>query len=453
MSDAPLATTLDAVRVRAAFPGLDDTWAFLDNAGGTFPAAPVVARVRAQLERWPVQLGATYPRSEEAAARVAAGRAAAARLVGGAPEECVFGASSTVNAGLLARALSPRLRAGDAVVVTDADHEANVGPWRKLAGRGVEVREWRLDPTTLRLRTEDLEPLLADGRVRLVAFTHASNVLGSIEDVAGPAALARERGALTCVDGVAYAPHRRVDVAALGVDFYLISLYKLFGPHLGLPFFVLDPFFFAPPRAAAMPHRMQFLLGSLRSLARNLEELGSLESQNHFFVPEGRLPQSLEPGNPPYESLAGVAGIVEHLEDVARLAGTDGADGAEDPLEVAFDAIARHEEALVEPLLAFLRGRPDVRILGEPEADRARRVAVVSFAVEGRSSRTLVEALERASLATRYGHFYAQRLVARLGLLEPDGPRAAGVVRVSLVHSNTSDEVERLVDALANALA
>ena len=406
----------DSETLRRSFPGLDPEWAFFDNAGGTFPARQVVDAVREHLERYPVQLGATYPRSVEAAARVAAGRDAAARLFGARPTECVFGASTTVNVKQLARALRAGWDDGDAVVVTDADHEANIGPWVDLEARGIELRTWRVDPETLRLDPADLEPLLADGRVRLVAFTHASNILGTITDVPAVTALARARGALTCVDGVALAPHRRVDVHALGADFYLVSLYKVFGPHIGL-------------------------------LWGRPEALAGLASQNHFFVPSDRLPQAQEPGNPCYESVAAVPGILEHLEELATGPWTGPVDEAqgEDALDRAFERIARHEEGLVERLLAYLASRPDARVIGEPSADRSRRVAVVSFVLEGRSSKDVVEALESDGIAARFGHFYAYRLLERLDLHDVDG-----VIRVSLVHTNTLEEIERLVAALEN---
>ena len=210
---------------------------------------------------------------------------------------------------------------------------------------------------------------------------------------------------MTCVDAVAYAPHRRVDVRALGVDFYFASLYKVYGPHVGVMF------------------------GRREAL---LEARGT----NHFFVAPDALPGKFEPGGVNYELVASLAGIVEYLEGVGARAGDPSIDGA-------FRAIAAHEERLVTPLLEFLVGHPSVTLVGDPSPDGARRVPTVSFTVEGRASSEIPPLLDERGVAVRYGHFYAYRLIRDLGLLDRDG-----VVRVSLVHYNSPAEVERLVEAL-----
>jgi selenocysteine lyase/cysteine desulfurase len=180
------------------------------------------------MARWPVQHGASYPLSVEAVERVAAGRAAAARLVGADADEVALGPSATVLLRRLAEALSPLWAAGDEVVVTDLDHEANIGPWRALAAQGIVVREWGLSRASAALELADLEPLL-NARTRLVAFTHCANVVGTIHDARAIVARVHAAGALACVDGVAYAPHRRVDVRALGADVYAVSLTRSSG--------------------------------------------------------------------------------------------------------------------------------------------------------------------------------------------------------------------------------
>ena len=396
---------MDLDFVRAQFPALDTPWVLMDNAGGSAPCRQVIDRVRQHLERLPFQLGASYALSVEAGEAVAAGRAAAAELVQADADEIVLGASSTVLVQQLATVLRSGWEVGDEVVVTNLDHEANVGPWAKLEATGIVVREWRVREDTLRLHPEDLEPLLGP-RTRLVAFTHCSNVVGSITDVAGAVARAKAAGALTCVDGVAYAPHRRPDVRALGVDFYLASLYKVYGPHLGLMY-------------------------GRRELLRELRH------PNHFFVSEASVPTKFEPGNVCYELAASLPGIPEYLR----------AAGGDDDLDVCFERFAEHEQALVTPLLGFLDGHPRVRLLGAADPSRATRVPTVSFTVAGRPSSELPPLLDQRSLAARFGHFYAYRLIRDLGLMERDG-----VVRVSLVHYNTPDEVARVVAALDELL-
>jgi cysteine desulfurase family protein (TIGR01976 family) len=406
---------LDLDFVRARFPALDGPWALMDSAGGSAPCRHVIERVADHMRRLPVQLGASYALSVEAREAVEAGRRAAAALVGAAPDEVVLGASSTVLAQQLATALRAGWRAGDEVVVTNLDHEANVGPWRKLERTGIAVREWRVRPGTLTLHLEDLEPLLS-GRTRLVAFTHCSNIVGTIVDVAAVAARVRAAGALSCVDGVAFAPHRRVDVKALGADFYLASLYKVYGPHLALMF-----------------GRKELLLEA--------------HSPNHVFVSETAVPTKLEPGNVNYELAASLVGITDYLAELGVHHGLGASHDGTSDLDACFAAIAAHETELVRPLLAFLEQRPGVRLLGLGAAAGTARVPTVSFTVDGRRSSEIPPACDARRVAIRYGHFYAWRLIRDLGLLERDG-----VVRVSLVHYNAPHEVARLIEALDEAL-
>jgi cysteine desulfurase family protein (TIGR01976 family) len=402
---------LDLAFIRAQFPALKTHWALMDNAGGSAPCKQVIERVRAHMERLPVQLGASYGLSVEAGQALAAGREAAARLVNAEQDEVVLGASSTVLTQQLATLLRSSWREGDEVVVTNLDHEANVGPWRRLEETGIRVREWRVRKDTLTLEPADLQPLLNE-RTRLVAFTHCSNVVGSIVDVPAVTALARAAGVLTCVDGVAFAPHRRVDVQELGVDFYLASLYKVYGPHLALMF-----------------GRKELLLQA--------------KSPNHFFVPADSVPTKLEPGNVNYELGASLLGILDYMQAFGAHHGL----GEELDLEGCFARIAEHEQQLVSPLLAFLAGHPRVRLVGSSSPDNTLRVPTVSFTVEGRRAGEIPPLLDERSLAVRFGHFYAYRLIRDLGLLELDG-----VVRVSLAHYNAPQEVARLVTALDELL-
>ena len=397
-------------QVRARFPALATEWALFDNAGGSVAAAGVIARVHDHMTRLGVQLGASHALSVEATARVVQGHRAAEQLLNADPGEVILGSSTTANLRTMAHAIAATLSPGDAIVVTDLDHESNIGAWRLVESRGVTVREWRLRPDTQALHLDDLEPLL-DARTRLVAFTHCANVVGTIHDARAIVERVHAAGALACVDGVAYAPHRAVDVKALGADLYAVSLYKVFGPHLGM------------------------LYGSRELLTR-------VQGQNHFFKGAHEIPDKLEPGNVPHELASALPGIVEHLLELDALTG-GGTGDSRTRLTRAFDAIAAHEAALLEPLLAFLRTRRGVRLLGEPSADPAKRVATVAFTVDGRHANTVTEALDRHHLAARWGHFYAYRAMTALGLHEQ-----GGVVRVSLAHYNTPAELERLVAAL-----
>jgi cysteine desulfurase family protein (TIGR01976 family) len=400
---------LDTAWVRSRFPALDPALALFDNAGGSVPARDVVDRARAYLDREMVQLGASYPRSRRATELFEAGLTAGADLVAGAQGEIVLGASTTANLSLLARAMVPLVGPGDEIVVTDLDHEANRGAWLRLATqRGATVRTWRVDRETHELTEGGLLAVLSP-RTKVVCFTHCSNVVGSLHDVRTFADRIHDAGALACVDGVAFAPHRRVDVRALGVDAYALSLYKVYGPHLGL------------------------LWVSPSLLPR-------LENQNHFFH-AGSGTTALMPGSASHELVAAIPGVTAYLRSL------DAHHGGAGTLESAFEHIARHEEALARRLLSFLRGHPRVRLIGRADASAAHRVPTITFTVEGTKSAAIPSALDERGIGIRFGHFYAPHTVEAFGL-EPDD----GVVRVSMVHYNTRAEVDRLVAALDEAL-
>lgn len=393
---------LDLDLVRAAFPALGSGFVFLDNAGGSQTLGRVADRVRDYLLTGNVQLGASYAASEAAGERVRAGVRAAATLVGtDDPGEVVIGSSTTQLVTNLTAAMARQLAPGDEIVITAADHHANIGPWLRLARQGIVIKTWPLDPDTLRLEARGLEPLL-NNRTRLVAFTHASNVLGSVHDVAALTRLVHAHGARVLVDGVAYAAHRAIDVRAWDVDYYVFSFYKVYGPHLAM-------------------------LYGKRAL------LEALDSINHEFIGND-LPYKLQPGGINYELTYGLTGLIDYLDSLGGKSR-------------AFAAMAAHEERLAEVLLGALRDRRGVHIHGESTADRSRRVPTISFSVDGVAPDAIVRAVDAHGIGIRHGHFYSQALVRALGL-EARG----GVVRVSMVHYNTVAEIERLVAALDAAL-
>jgi len=418
----PIETTIESRGVRAPFdvaaarrrfPALASGFAFFDNAGGSQVLAEVADAIRDYLLTSNVQLGASYEVSERATERVAAGVRAAATLVNADPQEIVLGGSTTQLLANLGRAMAPDLGPGDEIVVTDADHESNVGPWMRLAERGVAIRVWEVEPETQELSLDRLAGLLTE-RTRLVAMPHVSNVVGSIHPVAGAVRLAHAAGAKVLVDGVAYAPHRAIDVRAWDVDFYALSFYKVFGPH----------------NAALYGKR---------------ERLLELAGINHFFFGRDAIPAKLQPGGPTYELAAGLPPVVAYLEELGRQVSAEAPSAR--PIAAAFAAIAEHEERLAAPLLDFLAGHRGVRIVGRRAADRDGRVATVSFTIEGRRPEEVTAHLDRFAIGARHGDFYARRLVIALGLAE-----RGGVVRVSMAHYNTEDEVARAIRRLDEVL-
>lgn len=412
---------LDLDFVRSQFPalaprGAGEDWIYLDNAGGSLVLATVADRVRDYLVSTSVQLGATYGPSRLGSERVAEGVRAMAALVNAAhPAEIVLGPSTSQLLSTLARAMAEDLQPGDEIVVTNVDHEANISPWLRLAERGILIKTWKANPETLDLDLADLDRLMT-GRTRLVCFPHAANVLGTIYPVPEITRFVHERQALVCVDGVAYAPHRAVDVQAWDVDFYAFSLYKVYGPHQGL------------------------LYGKRHLLL-------DLANVNHVFIEKSYLPYKLLPGNLNFELTHGLPAIVEYLEELGRRVAPAPADTVQGRIADAFAAIAEHEERLAEPVLAYLAGKPGVRLYGVAGADRIRRVPTIGFSVDGRDSSEIPTAVDGYNIGIRYGDFHARRLIAALGLTGRNG-----LVRVSMAHYNTLDEMQRLVRALDEAI-
>lgn len=404
--------SLDLDFVRRHFPALAGDWVFFDNAGCSQILKPVVDRIAEFLYDSNVQLGASYAVSQRATARVAAGEKAMATFINAAdPAEVILGPSTSALLRMLAQCLRPTLQPGDEIVVTNADHEANISPWVELERDGIVLKTWRVNPTTLELELPDLEALLTP-RTQLVAVTHTSNVLGSIHPVRAIADLVHAQGALLCVDGVAFAPHRRVDVQALDVDFYTFSLYKVYGPHQAL-------------------------------LYGKKELLLALPGYNHFFIEDTAVPYKFQPGGSSYEMSYSLTAIPEYFEALAQHHGKTGRDS----LDQAFGLIQQHEGVLNEKLLSFLHSRPHVRIIGRDTADPTERVSTISFVVEGMTSDKIPPHLDAHQIGIRYGHFYALRLIEDLGLLPNQG-----VVRVSMVHYNTLEECDRLIEQLAGIL-
>ena len=251
-------------------------------------------------------------------------------------------------------------------------------------------------------------------RTKLVCFTHASNILGTINPVADITRFVHERGARVVVDGVAFAPHRAVEVAAWDVDFYIFSFYKVYGPHHAV-------------------------------LYGKYDQLLALPSLNHFFIGRDVVPYKLQQGNVNYELSVGCTAITDYLVELGGRTGsrTD----RRGQILAAFDAIAQQEEQLADRLLSFLRSRNSVRIIGDPSADRTRRVPTISFIAENHRSDEVVTRVDEHRIGIRYGDFYARRLIEKLGLTPQ-----AGVIRVSMVHYNTVAEVDRLVEALDQIL-
>ena len=401
---------LDLDFVRKQFPALADGFVYFDNAGGSLVLKTVADRVYDYLTTTSVQTGASYTHSQRASRRLAEARARFALLVGASrPEEIVIGPSTTVLCQNLARGLRGRLKPGDEIVVTAFDHESNIGPWRGLEASGIVIKVWGVDPQSCEIDLDALERLMTP-RTRLVAVTHTSNILGTINPIAEIARLVHAHGAEIVVDAVAYAPHRAIDVVALDVDYYVFSFYKTYGPHLAMMYGKYD-------------------------------KLLELDWLYHYFYGREMVPQKLEPGNPNYELAWGAAGVVDYLDALG------GGSGDRAAIARAFDDISAQEAALSERLLSYLRDRNDVRILGRRDSAASSRVPTISFKVDGRDAGEIVRAVDDAGVGMRHGDFHSRGLVEALG-----AAGSSGVLRVSMVHYNTVDEVDRLLARLDQVL-
>ncbi len=401
---------LDVEFVRSQFPAFGEDalkgQAFFENAGGSYTCAPVIERLTRFYRERKVQPYAPYRASELAGAEMDEARARLAAVMGVDTDEVSFGPSSTQNTYVLAQAFRQWMDPGDAIIVTNQDHEANSGPWRRLADEGIEVREWRIDPESGHLDVEALSELL-DDRVRLVCFPHCSNVIGEINPVAEITALAHAAGAFVCVDGVSYAPHGLPDVGAMGPDIYLFSSYKTYGPHQGI-----------------------------MVIRRTLGEL--LPNQAHYFN-AGTLYKRFTPAGPDHAQVAACAGMVDYFEALAAHHGVMGSTAAATGAAV-HDLMRDHEIKLLQPLLDFASTRNSVRLLGPKDAEnRAPTVAMVAQT----PGEALAERLAAHDIMAGGGDFYAVRALEGMNV-----DLTHGVLRVSFVHYTSEQEVSRLIDAL-----
>ena len=400
---------LDPARIRAQFPAFVEPslqgQAFFENAGGSYTSLAVLDKLDHYYRATKVQPYGRYPASQAAGEAMDLSFERLAQALNVTADWIHFGPSSSANTYVLGNAFAGWLKPGDVVIVTNQDHEANSGAWRRLAKMGAEIREWRIDPATGRLSLAELDKLL-DGRVKLIAAPHCSNVSGEINPIGEIAARARSIGAVTAIDGVSYAPHGLPDLAALGADIYFFSAYKVYGPHQGI-----------------MAVRPDLAL--------------SLPNQGHFFN-DNKPRYRLTPAGPDHAQIAASSGIADYLEAVAAIAGNS-VEG-ENPFRRAHAAMRAQEIALATPLLDYLRKKNSVRIIG-PD-DPALRAPTIALGL-AEPGAAVAARLARHGIMAGGGHFYAYRLLEAVGIA-PDH----GVLRLSFVHYTTPEEIQQLIAAL-----
>ena len=403
-------------KVRAAFPALavSDAGrprAYFDAPGGTQVCAPAIAAMTAHLERGTANSGGAFATSVETDALSDAAHAAVADLLGGSADEIAFGANTTSLTFAVSRALAQNWSAGDELVVTRLDHDANISPWLRVAQDcGMTVRWLDFDPATGVLDLAALPSLLGP-RTRLVAVGAASNAIGTLNDIAGIVALVRQHcEALVFVDAVQSVPHVPVDVRALGCDFLVCSPYKFFGPHQGV----------------------------LWGRAALLETIAAYKVRPARTLP---VATRFETGTPSFEAQAGVSGTIAYLEALGALVGGERAYDRATRLRIAMTACAAYERGLGERLLAGLATVPGLTLYGPPTM--AERVPTFAFTIAGHKPDAIAMALAECNIFVWSGHFYAVEVIARLGLAE-----TGGLVRAGLAHYTTEGEVDALIAAL-----
>ncbi len=412
-----MTTRFDVERCRALFPALSmlvggHPAMFLDGPGGSQVPRAVIDAVSRCLEASNANCGGVFATSVEADAMLEEAHRAAADLVGTRDAGTIaFGANMTTLTLSLARALARTWRAGDEVVVTRLDHDANITPWvLSAADAGATVRHVAFDPGDCTLDLDDLRAKLSP-RTRLVAIGGASNAVGTINPVAEIVTMAHATGARVFVDAVHLAPHALLDVEAWDCDFLCCSAYKFFGPHVGI-------------------------LYGKRDLLRSLPVYKLRPS------PE-ELPHRWETGTQNHEGIAGALAAVEYLAGWGRAsAGATG--GRRAALVAAFDAIRAHELGLSARLLARLSALRSVRVYGIVDRDRiGQRTPTFSFTHGRMTPLEVARRLAGKGIFVWSGNFYALAVTEALGL-EPNG-----LVRVGLLHYNPAEEVDRLAAALA----
>lgn len=402
--------THDRAAVRSWFPTLDSDFAFLENAGGSQVPRVVADAIRNYMLSDYVQLGAGYEQSLRATGLVdGAHRFVTTLMNAGSVGKVVLGNSTTALLHILADAYADIWSPGDEVIIAETNHEANAGPWAKLAKFGMVVKTWKVDPTTFQCSLESLSELLTD-KTKIVTFPHVSNLLGEVVDVKGITRLVHEAGAKVVADGVAYAPHRAIDVADWGVDWYAFSTYKVYGPHMA-------------------------------ALFGKHEAFAEITGPNHFFIPRESIPYKFELGSISHEGCAGLLGLGTYLQFLA-------ASEREDRRTIvrAFETMRVLELPLQISLIQYLRSKPQVRIIGLGDEGPG-SVGTISFVHERLKSSEIVAQIDSQDIGIRYGHMYAVRLCNALGI-----DLTEGVVRVSMVHYNTPEEIDRLKAALDDIL-
>ena len=411
-------TSLDIDFVRSQFPTFQDPqssqWVYMENAGGSLVPSQVTDKLMHFYTKTKVQPYGGYGPSDVAGDAMDRSHQLLAAAINAQADEVSFGPSTTQNTYVMAQAMADDLNPGDAIIVTNQDHEANIGAWRRLQNRGMKIKEWQVNPDTGLLNPDDLYSLI-DDRTKLVCFTHCSNIAATINPVKEITKVVHDAGARVVVDAVSYAPHHFADVKDLDVDFYLFSLYKTYGPHLGL-------------------------------IYGKREHMEKISNQGHFFN-QSKLGKKLTPAGPNHAEIGCAGGIIDYFDDIYfhHFGNTDVA--LRQRVEAVFTLFGEQEQQLMTPLMECLVNKPQVKVVGINSADHRLRAPTIAFYSKKMKSADIAKALIAAKVGGGQDHFYAYRLIDTLGVDLDDG-----VVRLSLLHYNSNEDVDRAVNVLDQIL-
>ncbi|MCC6299349.1 MAG: cysteine desulfurase-like protein [Anaerolineales bacterium] len=414
-------TTFDSNLVRQQFPSLDRPAIFLDNPAGTQIAKPSLDRINKYLLENNANHEGQFETSRKSDAVLHEAHAALADFLNASrPEEIIFGNNMTTLTLHISRSLARNLQAGDNLLVTRMDHDANISPWMLIAeDKGCNLLWVDIDVEDGTLDLDDFARAL-EKKPKIAAFGYASNLLGTVNPVKKLTKMAHDAGALVYVDAVQYAPHGPIDVQDLDCDFLACSSYKFFGPHAGALYGKFD------------------LLSELKAYK--------------VRPASNELPSKFETGTQNHEGIAGVLGALEYVEWLGMQYGADhaspwseaGFSGRRLNLKKGMSAMRAYESELSKALIGIVESVPGTRIYGVTDLNRLdERVPTVSFTIAGKDPEQIAKALGDENIYVWNGHNYALAIVERLGLLE-----AGGMIRVGPVHYNTLDELEKFGEAL-----
>ncbi len=407
-------TKLDIDYVRSHFPALNDQickdWAFFENAGGSYVPKQVIEKLNEFMISTKVQPYAEYPMAKIAGENMDLATELFAKMINANSKEIIIGGSTSINLYVLSNALKYLIKPGDEIIVTNQDHEANISPWRRLSEVGAVIKEWKINPVTAELDFAQYEELISD-KTKIVAVTHCSNIVGSVNNLKKISDLAHKKNAIVIGDGVSFAPHGFPNVKELGVDFYTFSLYKTYGPHIALMY-------------------------------GKEEILKILPNQNHEFL-EGNYPYTINPGGPNHEELVSLLGIHKYMIDLYEHHFSNDNLSIREKISKLNNLISAHEEEIANPILDYIDKKENLRLIGKNKIHNKNRAPTISFTATNRFSKKISDILVSKNIATRNDNFYAWRCLKALGIDSHDG-----VVRLSLVHYNSSDDVNRLLGIL-----